>query len=137
MFVAAVFVPRSLRELQRMKEAEMLSEWRRAPSVRTGAIRKAWRDGTAVTDTDDAALALAMSDHVDRVIAATNRVSFWACAPIAPGLVLMLASLSRTVLVVAVAVVVFWFAFHLVAMRSRKRRHRSMNLTRQQSAVQY
>jgi hypothetical protein len=76
-----------------------------------------------------------MSEHVDRVVAATNRVSWWACAPLAPGLILVVASLSRFLWVVVAIPVVLLLAFHPIAIRSRKRRHRSVDLTKQQHAL--
>lgn len=133
--VAAVFVPPSLRELWRAKEAAALTQWNSAPPETTRAIRMAWRRGAAIADPDGARLALTMSNHLDRVFAATNRVSWWACAPVAPGLVLLLGSLSRVAWVIVGAPLLLLLVSHPVAVRSRKLRRRSIDLTKQQHAL--
>lgn len=133
--VAAFFVPRSLGDLRGMKNAEASRRWKSAPPETTTAIRAAWRRGSAVAESEDAGLAVAMSEHVDRVLAATRRVSFWVCAPLAPGVLLTLGGLPRVLWLVAGVPLVLSFTFSPVAARSRKRRHRSIDLTKEQYSV--
>jgi hypothetical protein len=133
--LTAFFAPRSLRDLRRMKDAEALGEWKSAPPERKRAIREAWRHGSAV-DTENAGLAVRMSEHVDRVVAATNRISWWVCAPLVPGMLLVIASVSQVGLLIVGAPLVLWLALQPVAARSRKRRRRSIDLTKKQHALQ-
>jgi hypothetical protein len=135
--VTAFFTPRTLRELRSMKDAEALREWKSTPLETRTAVRTAWRRGLVVANPDDARVAVAMSEHVDRVLAATNRVSWWACAPLAPGLVLIVASLGlpRVLWPIVLIPPVLWVAFRPMAARSQKRRHRSIRLTKERHAA--
>ncbi len=132
--VAGLVLPRVLRDLRSARDAEALREWKHAAPETKTAIRAAWGRGSAVTESAEARVAVAMSDHVDRVEAATNRVVLLAFAPVAPGLILAIASLGVPRVVWAIVAVppVAWLAFYPVVARSRARRHRSVDLTKQQ-----
>lgn len=133
--IAAIFVPRALRDLRSMRNAAALQQWKAASPTSRNTIQGAWRAGTAVADENDARLAVEMSQHVDRVIAATRRVVWLACATVPGVLLLVFAESSTFVWVIVAAVVVIWLALDLITVQSRRRRHRSVALTMQAHAL--
>jgi hypothetical protein len=121
---------RWFRRLQSFKHSDALTAWRRAPTETREGIRAAWRRGSPVEPPDEAQIAVAMSDHVDRVLEATNRVTWWACVPAIPGLALILASFSHALWLLVLVPPAVWLAGYPFTARSRRRRRRSVELTR-------
>lgn len=130
--VTTLLFPRSLRELRGMRDSEALRRWKSAPIERTSAIRASFRHGSTITDRGDADLAVAFSEHVDRVVAVTKRLSWRVCVPLMPGLIVMVGGLPGVAWAVAAGLIVLWLAFRPFAVRSQTRRRRSIDLTKRQ-----
>jgi hypothetical protein len=131
------FVRKPLRELRGARDANALEHWRCAPVATRATIRSAWRSGAVVEDRDNALLAVEMAQHTDSVLATTNRISWWSCAPILPGLVLLLASthMPRVTWLFILAPGALLLVTHPLSVRSRRRRQRSVELTKHRHSL--
>lgn len=65
--VSLWLIPKSLRTFKRLKDDDFTGAWRGVDRERKRAIRKAMRQGVAVEDPQDAALALRLASRVEQL----------------------------------------------------------------------